>query len=102
MNTLGGRIKEFRKFHGWSMDKLANKADISKSYVFEIEHDRTTNGPSASIVYRFACIFNTTVEYLLEGDKFFMESEFSLMRDYDWLSKEDKIFVKKIIATLKN
>lgn len=100
MNTLGERVKDFRKYHGWSMDKLAKKADISKSYVYEIEHDRTTNGPSAYIVHRLSCLFNTTVEYLLEGDRVFRESEFSLMRDYDQLNKDDKLFVKKIIEKL--
>ena len=37
MATVGERIREVREAKGWTQDKLATEADISKSFLSEVE-----------------------------------------------------------------
>ena len=47
---LGQRIREQRRKKGWTMDKLAEKADLSVNYVGDLE--RGVKAPSAELMSR--------------------------------------------------
>ncbi len=51
--SIGAKIKRYRNDRGMSASQLAEKAEISKSYLSELENPRdTTKKPSADVLYR--------------------------------------------------
>ncbi len=49
---LGQRIREQRRKKGWTMDKLAEKADLSVNYVGDLERGVKT-APACKSLYAF-------------------------------------------------
>lgn len=63
--TLGERVKKIRESKGWTQDILAEESDISKSYISEIENDKTV--PGSKTLLQLANALGATVDYLLQG-----------------------------------
>lgn len=67
--TLGEKIKKHRDEKDYSLDKLAELAKISKSYVWELENPRPGKKPlkpSAEIIAKIAAVLDVTSDYLLD------------------------------------
>lgn len=67
LNTkaIGKRIKELRKQQNLTQEQLAEMADISTHYVYEIEAGLKTM--SCPILAAIACSLHTSADYLLFG-----------------------------------
>ena len=63
--SLGARVRRIRKRREWSLDELAERAGMSKSFLWEIENDRSD--ASGERLLKLADALGTTVEYLLRG-----------------------------------
>lgn len=63
--TTGARVKKIREKKGWNQEFLAEKAKISKSYLSEIENDKTS--PGGQTLLQIANALGATVDYLLQG-----------------------------------
>lgn len=61
--SLGGRIREKRLAVGISLRELARRADVSASYLSDIELGE--NEPTASKIQRIAKALHTPVDKLL-------------------------------------
>lgn len=64
--SLAKRIQDARKRASLTLDQLADKASVSKTYLWELEND--TNGekkPSADVLLRIANALSTTIADLL-------------------------------------
>lgn len=66
--TLGTRFKQLRKSRDWNGDVLAEKLDISRSYLGDIESDRTQ--PTLRILIAMARLFEMTVSQMLQPVRF--------------------------------
>jgi transcriptional regulator with XRE-family HTH domain len=64
--ALGGKIRFLRKKKGYSLDKLAELAESSKSYIWELENKNLPR-PSADKLAKIATKLDTTIEYLLDS-----------------------------------
>src|SRR5208283_369617 len=64
--TLGERIKLIRQSLKWTQDKLAQEAQISKSFLSEIENDKTN--VSGDSLLKIANALNTSLDYLMKGE----------------------------------
>ncbi|MGX7951339.1 helix-turn-helix domain-containing protein [Tsuneonella sp. HG249] len=64
-NTLGGRIRQARHAHRWSLETLAGKLGISKVSVWGWEMDRSR--PRLQMLGRLSEILEIPVEILLNG-----------------------------------
>jgi len=53
--TFGEWIKIARKFHGMTLEEVADRAETSKSYVWEVE--RGKSNPSMRSAQRLAAVF---------------------------------------------
>jgi transcriptional regulator with XRE-family HTH domain len=62
--TLGERVRALRHEAGWTLAVLAERAQISVSYLNDIEHDRTL--PSLERLQRIAEALGETSSSLLE------------------------------------
>lgn len=61
---IGQRIKKLREIKGISISELAKLANVSKSYLSQIERDLKTN-PSLQFIFKIAQTLDTNVDYLL-------------------------------------
>jgi XRE family transcriptional regulator, regulator of sulfur utilization len=55
-DQLGGIVREFRQARGWSQEKLAERADLNRSYLGEIERGQAT--ASLITVFKLADAFD--------------------------------------------
>lgn len=62
------KIRELRKKKGYSITELARLADVSKSYLSQIERGLQRN-PSLQFLTKIAIPLETNIEYLLRGEK---------------------------------
>ena len=65
MTTLGDKIRRLRKEKGYTLEKLAELAESSKSYVWELEN-KLPPRPSADKISKIARVLGVTAEYLLD------------------------------------
>ena len=64
--TLAKRLRELRTQGGMSLDDVAAKANISKTYLWELEKDEGgEKKPSAVVLLRIANALSTTIAELL-------------------------------------
>jgi len=63
--VIGERIKEIRLRKHYSITRLAEEAQISKSYLSQIEKGANTN-PSLQMLYKIAASLGTTIDYLID------------------------------------
>lgn len=62
--SLGNKIRDLRKEKGYTLDKLAELTDSSKSYIWELEN-KAPPRPSAEKVARIASALGVTADYLM-------------------------------------
>ncbi|AGX02692.1 MULTISPECIES: helix-turn-helix domain-containing protein [Bacillus] len=62
---VGERIKRLRLLRGFSINELAEKSGVSKSYLSYIERDIQKN-PSLQVLSKLAATLGTSVEELLD------------------------------------
>lgn len=64
-SILGEKIRRLRTEKAYSLDKLAELTETSKSYLWDLEN-REPQRPSADKINRIAAALEVTPEYLLE------------------------------------
>jgi transcriptional regulator with XRE-family HTH domain len=65
MPTIGDRIKEVREGLGWTQEKLAEKATLSKGFLSDVENNK--RDISSTNVLKIANAMGASLEYLLRG-----------------------------------
>lgn len=60
---IGGQVREMRQRHHWTIEHLAEVADVDRSYLAEIERGR--RNPSISILLRVAAAVGCRVGDLI-------------------------------------
>lgn len=73
--STGKKIKELRIRGGLSLQKLGDKAAVSKTHIYELEHDKVKN-PSLTVIQRIADAFNVSPFYFLENNN---DTEFQVI-----------------------
>ena len=63
--TVGQRINYVRTQQGLSLERLAQQAGVSKSFLWEVEQDRS--GINGNRLLQLADALHASVEYLLRG-----------------------------------
>lgn len=64
---FGERIRQLRESHGWTQKQLAERLDVSVSYISKVENERLHFGdyPSEKFIHRLACAFDVDEDELL-------------------------------------
>lgn len=102
-NLLGEKLKKLRKDKGFTLESLAQAADVSKSYLWELEN-REVKNPSAQRLAAIADKLGVTTDYFLDDDarnpaeKHLDEAFF---RGYKSLGSLEKEQLRKILDTFK-
>jgi transcriptional regulator with XRE-family HTH domain len=67
-NLLGEKIYRLRKEKGYTLEKLGELTESSKSYIWELEN-KTPPRPSADKISRIASALGVTSDYLVDTDE---------------------------------
>jgi transcriptional regulator with XRE-family HTH domain len=67
MATAGDRIREFRKDLGWTLDKLAEKTNLSKGFLSDVEGNK--RNASTENVLKIANAMGASLDYLLRAEQ---------------------------------
>lgn len=96
--TLGDKLRRHRLEKGYSLEKLAEITESSKSYLWELEN-RDTRKPSAEKLTRIAQALDVTTDYLLDEsaapDEVVMREAF--FRKFSKLEVEDRKKIEQMI-----
>ena len=63
---LGEKMRTLRKAKGYTLDKLAELAESSKSYIWELENKNPPR-PSADKIAKIAAVLGVTADYLIDS-----------------------------------
>ena len=63
--TVGDRIKQIRNQQGLTLEKLAEQAEISKSFLWEVEQGSDISGER---LLRVANVLRASLDFLLRGE----------------------------------
>ena len=66
-DSVGGRLRHVREQRGLSLDGLAERAGLSKSFLWEVENDRS--GISGERLLQVANVLGASLDYLLRGQR---------------------------------
>jgi transcriptional regulator with XRE-family HTH domain len=100
---LGEKIKKLRKGKNLTLEALANKANISKSYLWELENNDSKK-PSAEILSQIADHLEVTTDFLLDKNNrnpTEIENDESFFRNYKNLESSKKEQLRDIMNILK-
>lgn len=67
MPALGDRIREAREAKGWTQEQLADKAQISKGFLSDVENNK--RNVSAENALRIADALGMSLDYLMRGEE---------------------------------
>lgn len=65
--TMGARVRARRKELGWTQDMLCSRAQISSSFLSEVENDLSR--PRGPVLVRLAKTLEMSVDFLLTGEE---------------------------------
>lgn len=100
---LGEKLHKLRKERKLTLEKLADDAGLSKSYLWELEN-RESQRPSAEKLTALADALGVAVSYFLEEDIRAPEERHldeAFFRGYQKLEPEAKDQLRKILDTFK-
>ncbi|MDC9603252.1 MULTISPECIES: helix-turn-helix transcriptional regulator [Gammaproteobacteria] len=102
-SRLGEKIRELRKKRGLTLDKLAKAANLSKSYLWELEN-RESQRPSAEKLSFLADALRVSTDYFLDDDAREPEEKHldeAFFRGYKSLNGPEKEQLRKILEAFK-
>ena len=100
---LGEKLHELRKQRGLTLEKLAELAGLSKSYLWELEN-RESQRPSAEKLTALADSLGVAASYFFEEDVRAPQERHldeAFFRGYQKLEPEAKEQLRKILGTFK-
>ncbi len=99
-NILGDKIRKLRKEKGFTLDKLAELSESSKSYIWELENKNPPR-PSAEKLAKIAEKLDTTIEFLLDEGDHVSKEEAADAQFYRQYRKMDSVTKDKIRQMVK-
>ncbi|MFL9869537.1 helix-turn-helix transcriptional regulator [Paraburkholderia fungorum] len=101
---LGDKLRELRKEKSLTLEKLADMANMSKSYLWELEN-RESQRPSAEKLTQLADVLGVAASYFIEEDVRKPEERHldeAFYRNYQKLDTTAKEQLRRILDTFKD
>jgi transcriptional regulator with XRE-family HTH domain len=80
--TLGEKIKEIRRAHGLTQEQFADRLEISRSVLSQVEIDRIK--PSIETLKRISNDFSVTLDYLIHDNENIRQSGLIAGKEDEW------------------
>ncbi|WP_349253693.1 helix-turn-helix transcriptional regulator [Bradyrhizobium sp. CB82] len=97
--SIRDRIKTLRKKAKLTLDQLADRAGLSKSYLWELEN-RELPRPSGEKLAGLARALDVTVDYLLGSENLESAEDKAFFREYQAMSPEARARLRKLAKAL--
>ena len=98
--AFGDRIRTLRKKQDLTLDKLADQAGLSKSYLWELEN-KAPPRPSAEKLAGIAQALQTTIDYLIGSDtEVETAADKAFFREYQQMTPTMKAKLKQMAKLL--
>jgi len=97
--SLGNKIRALRKQNGYTLEKLAELTESSKSYIWELENKEPPR-PSAEKVAKIAIVLGVTTDYLVSATKTAPSEDVldqAFFREYQDLDESTKEKLRKLV-----
>lgn len=102
-SRLGEKLHKLRKEKGFTLDQLAEKSGLSKSYLWELEN-RESQRPSAEKLTALANVFCVAATFFIEDDVRTPKQRHldeGFFREYQKLDDDAKAQLRKILETFR-
>jgi transcriptional regulator with XRE-family HTH domain len=102
MDTVGKRLQYMRTNRDLTLEALSERAGVSKSFLWEVEHDRV--GISGEKLLRVANVLSASLDFLLRGDPVpqdYHAPSIEIPRELSELAEETGLSYKKTLALLE-
>ena len=102
LNTVGQRINYLRNEMGLTLKALADLSGLSKSFIWEVEQDRS--GISGRRLLQVADALNASVEFLLRGGpapKEYEPPSIEVPRSLSELAEEERLTYRQTMTLLE-
>lgn len=96
---IGKKIRDLRKQKGYTLEKLAELTESSKSYIWELENKEPPR-PSAEKVAKIASVLGVTTDYLVSATKASPSEEVldqAFFREYQDLDESTKEKLRELV-----
>lgn len=100
--VLGERIREIRQSLGWTQDQLSKEAQISKSFLSEIENSKSD--VSGDKLLKIANALNASLDYLMRGESSKnkkLQKPVEIPHELSEMADENGLTYKETITILK-
>jgi transcriptional regulator with XRE-family HTH domain len=102
METVGQRLLFLRTRKDLTLDQLAEQSGLSKSFLWEVEHDRT--GISGAKLLRIANVLGASLDFLLRGKPVpqnYKPEAIEIPRELSELAEERGLSYRQTLALLE-
>ena len=95
--TLGEKLRELRKQKGYTLERLAELSDSSKSYIWELENKNPPR-PSGDKIAKIAFALGVTADYQLDPLESGVEeaTDTAFFRKYRKMTPATKIKIQRM------
>lgn len=96
---LGDKIRTLRKSKGYTLEKLAELTDSSKSYIWELENKNPPR-PSGEKIVKIAAVLGVTADYLIDPTETLKvedAADAAFFRKYRKMPQETKDKIRRMV-----
>lgn len=96
---IGNRIKMIRESRNFTREELAEKAEISSKFLYEVEKGR--KGLSADTLLKISRTLSCSCDYILTGKTFEKEDDEQLLQMLQRFSDRDRVYAVKLLSLMQ-
>ncbi len=96
---IGNRIKMIRESRNFTREELADKAEISTKFLYEVEKGR--KGLSADTLLKISRTLSCSCDYILTGKTFEKEEDEQLRLLLQRFTDRDKVYAVKLLTLMQ-
>lgn len=96
---IGNRIKVLREVRGYTREELAEKAEISSKFLYEVEKGR--KGLSADTLLKISRTLSCSCDYILTGETFIKNDDEQLTQLLQRFNEKDREYAVKVLTLMQ-
>ena len=96
---IGNRIKALREVRGYTREELAEKAEISSKFLYEVEKGR--KGLSADTLLKISRTLSCSCDYILTGETFIKNDDEQLTQLLQRFNEKDREYAVKVLTLMQ-
>lgn len=96
---IGNRIKALREVRGYTREELAEKAEISSKFLYEVEKGR--KGLSADTLLKISRTLSCSCDYILTGATFVKQDDEQLTQLLHRFTERERRYAVKVLALMQ-